>query len=185
MAEVIFGSGLSKPQSSEVFSAQPGRTTLVEHQINTEPEQKVKMCPYWIPEARQVAIEQEIQKMLTLGVIEESCSEWASPVVLVPKPDSINRFCSVFRKLNEILKFDTYSMPRVDELIDWLGKAQYISTLDLTKRILAGSPGSSVKREDHFCNLHGPVPVHCAALLSAWSPNHVQETDGQAAEAPP
>ena len=38
-----------------------------------------------------------------------------------------------FWGVNEISLFDTYPMPRVDELIDRLGKDQYISTLDLPK----------------------------------------------------
>ncbi len=38
-----------------------------------------------------------------------------------------------FRRLNEVSEFDGYPMPRVDELLDRLGRARYISTLDLTK----------------------------------------------------
>ena len=32
-----------------------------------------------------------------------------------------------------MLKGDAYPMPRVEDLIDWVGNAQYITTLDLTK----------------------------------------------------
>nr|XP_010792739.1 PREDICTED: uncharacterized protein LOC104965484 [Notothenia coriiceps] len=106
VAEVEYSPGLSKAQlqqtkelvqqSLDVFSLRPGRTTMVEHQIHTEPGQKVKMRPYRVPEERQAAIEQEVQKMLAMGVIEESHSEWTSPVVLVPKPDNTNMFCNDF-----------------------------------------------------------------------------------------
>lgn len=71
--------------------------------------------------------------MLELGVIEESNSEWSSPIVLIPKPDGSLRFCNDFRKLNTVSKFDAYPMPRVDELIERLGTARYLTTLDLTK----------------------------------------------------
>lgn len=71
--------------------------------------------------------------MLELGVIEESSSSWASPIVLVPKPDTTTRFCNDFWKLNKISLFDAYPMPKVDELLETLGPAQFISTLDLTK----------------------------------------------------
>ena len=54
-------------------------------------------------------------------------------MVLVPKPDGTFRFCNDFRKLNEVSAFDTYPMPRIDELIERLGPAWFISTLDLTK----------------------------------------------------
>ncbi len=71
--------------------------------------------------------------MLDLGLIKESQSAWSSPIVLVPKPDGSTRFCNDYRKLNEISKFDTYPMPRIDELIERLGPACFITTLDLTK----------------------------------------------------
>lgn len=61
--------------------------------------------------------------MIQLQVIEPSSSPW----------DGIFRFCNDFRKLNEVSQFDSYPMPRVDELIVRLGRARYISTLDLTK----------------------------------------------------
>ncbi len=71
--------------------------------------------------------------MLKLGVVEPSRSPWSSPIVMVPKPDGTLRFCNDFHRLNEVSEFDGYPMPRVDELLDRLGRARYISTLDLTK----------------------------------------------------
>ncbi len=68
-----------------------------------------------------------------MGVIEESHSDWASPIVLVPKTDGSVWFCVDYRKVNAVSKFDTYPMPRVDELLDRLGTARFYSTLDLTK----------------------------------------------------
>ena len=53
--------------------------------------------------------------------------------MLVPKLDGSLRFCNDFQGVNDISLFDAYPMPREDELIDRLGKARYISTLDLTK----------------------------------------------------
>ena len=71
--------------------------------------------------------------MLRRDIIERSKSTWSSPIVLVSKPDGSWRFCNDFRKLNEISIYDAYPMPRVDELIEWLGPTRFISTLDLTK----------------------------------------------------
>ncbi len=64
---------------------------------------------------------------------DESRSDWASPIVLVPKTDGSVRFCVDYRKVNAVSKFDAYPMPRVDELFDRLGTARFYSTLDLTK----------------------------------------------------
>lgn len=71
--------------------------------------------------------------MLDLQVIEPSKSEWCSPLVLVLRKDGTLRFCVDFSKLNAISAFDLYPMPRVDELVERLGKARYLSTLDLCK----------------------------------------------------
>ena len=93
-------------QHQDVFSELPGRTSMAVHDIQTNPGVTVRVRPYRIPEARRAAIHEEVTKMLKLGVIEESRSEWSSPVVLVPKPDGSFRFCNDFRKLNEVSKFD-------------------------------------------------------------------------------
>ncbi|KAF4083051.1 hypothetical protein AMELA_G00135610 [Ameiurus melas] len=71
--------------------------------------------------------------MLQVGVIEESNSPWPSPIVVVPKPDGSIRLCNDFRRLNQVSDFDSYPLPRVDDLVVCLGRARLISTLDLTK----------------------------------------------------
>ncbi len=70
--------------------------------------------------------------MLKLGAIEPSNSPWSSPIIMVPKPDGTLHFCNDFCRLNEVSEFG-YPMPWVDELLNRLGRARYISTLDLTK----------------------------------------------------
>lgn len=120
-------------RNNDFFSELPGLTHVIKHDIVTEPSVKVKIKPYRVPEARREVITQEINKMLDLGVIEESVSEWSSPIVLIPKSDGSIRFCNDYRQLNLVSKFDAYPMARVDELIDKLGGARYLTTLDLTK----------------------------------------------------
>lgn len=52
---------------------------------------------------------------------------------MVLKKDGTFRFCNDYRRLNSMSTFDSYPMPRVDELIERIGRARFISTLDLTK----------------------------------------------------
>jgi len=58
-------------------------------------------------------------------------SEWA--VFAVKKNGSL-RLCVDYLCLNAISQTNTYPIPRIDDLIDQLGQAQFLSTLDLTRR---------------------------------------------------
>ncbi len=118
---------------ADVFSPRPGQNNLIQHHIETEPGVVVRSRPYHLPEHTKKVVQSELEAMLEMGVIEESHSDWASPIVLVPKTDGSVRFCVDYRKVNAVSKFDAYPMPRVDELLDRLGTARFYSTLDLTK----------------------------------------------------
>ncbi len=49
--------------------------------------------PYRLPEhTKKKVVQSELEAMLEMGVIEESHSDWASPIVLVPKTDGSVRF---------------------------------------------------------------------------------------------
>lgn len=68
--------------------------------------------------------------MLDVGVIEPATSEWASPVVLVPKKDGSLRFFVDYRRLNTKTLTDAYPLPRMDDCIDSLGDARIFTTLE-------------------------------------------------------
>lgn len=71
--------------------------------------------------------------MLQDGVFDESTSQWSNPIMVVPKPDRSIRLCNEFRRLNQISECDSLPLPRVDNLVECLGKTRFISTLGLTK----------------------------------------------------
>ncbi|CAM5103445.1 unnamed protein product [Eretmochelys imbricata] len=115
------------------FSATPGLTEWAYHSIDTGNAHPIKVQPYRVSLQAKTAIGREIQNMLQMGVICPSGSAWASPVVLVPKPDGEIRFCMDYHKLNAVTRPDNYPMPHTNELLEKLGWAQFISALDLTK----------------------------------------------------
>lgn len=79
------------------------------------------------------SLHSEIDTMLDLGVFEPANNAWCNPIVTVPKLDQSLRVCNDFRKLSAVSKFDAYPMSQIDDLLERLGKAQYIATLDLCK----------------------------------------------------
>jgi hypothetical protein len=117
-----------------VFAEHPKRTPttrLAEHRIDTGSAPPVAVAPYRVSPAQRDVIDQQVQEMLESGVIRPSNSPYSSPVLLVKKADGSDRFCVDFRKLNSITKKDFYPLPRVDDMLDALGKADYFTVLDL------------------------------------------------------
>ncbi|XP_078240212.1 uncharacterized protein LOC144586237 [Pogona vitticeps] len=117
----------------DVFSTKPGHTQMAEHCINTKEGMVVRSGSRNWPFHLKDVINKEVDEMLKLGIIEPSNSPWRSYPVVVPKPDGKVRLCIDFRKLNEVSKFDAYPMPRIEDLLEKLGGAKYLSSLDLTK----------------------------------------------------
>lgn len=117
-----------------VFSDRPGTTTLITHQIELQPGARpVHQSPYRLHPEKLKAVNAEISQLLKDGIIEESESPWAAPIVVVPKPDGSNRLCTDFRKLNAVTIPDPFPMPRIDMLIDKVGGAKFLTKLDMTK----------------------------------------------------
>ena len=99
--------------------------------IDTGDAMPIRQAPCRTPFAVRCEVARHLQQMQENGVIQPSSSPWASPIVLVRKKDGTMRFCVDYRKLNEVTKADKFPLPRIDDLLDQLGKAQYFSTLDL------------------------------------------------------
>ncbi len=57
--------------------------------------------------------------------------EWATPLVVVMKQESV-RLCGDFKvTVNPVAKLDRYPIPKVDDLVATLGKGKLFTKLDL------------------------------------------------------
>ena len=115
------------------FQERPDLTTVVEHSIPLKDTTPARQRMYQVPERLLSSLKTEVEQMLLLGVIKRSSSEWSNPVVLVPKRHGTMRFCIDFHRVNAQSHFDAYPMPRLEDLIERLGNASYITTVDLCK----------------------------------------------------
>ena len=118
-------------EHSKMWSGQLGELNAAPHRINLEAGSRpFHAHPYRAgPQARSIEQEED-RRMSDMGFIEPCKSEWASPVVMVPKPDGSARFCVDYRRLNALTIKDTYPLPRTDECLHSLGEAKYFTTLD-------------------------------------------------------
>ena len=119
-------------ENHQVFTldeGERGETNLVQITIDTREAQPKQVPPHRAPLAARQEIAIQLKQMQDKGVIQPLCSPWASPVVLVRKKDGTMRFCIDYRQLNKVTKPDVYPLPRISDLLDQLGKAQFFRPL--------------------------------------------------------
>ena len=104
-----------------------------EHQIRLKSEVPIKLpyrriAPALIPEAKEL-----LKDLKKRGIIEESLSPYAAPIVLVRKKSGGLRLCIDYRKLNQVTHRDAFPLPRITESLDALEGARFFSTFDLAQ----------------------------------------------------
>ncbi|KAG8174632.1 hypothetical protein JTE90_013439 [Oedothorax gibbosus] len=115
------------------FSNVPGKTELIMHDIELSEEQSILSKPYRRSPRQNAILKTEIQKMLDLKIIEIGFSDCTSPMILVEAPGKGPRPCIDYRNLNKITKTKFFPLPNIEERIEIVSSAQYITVLDLSK----------------------------------------------------
>src|SRR5712675_2781705 len=88
-----------------------GRTTLITHNIDTGDAKPIRQGLRRQAQIHLDVIDHKIAKMESSGVIEPSCSPWASNVVVVTKHDKTPRITLDYRQLNNVTYKDSYPLP--------------------------------------------------------------------------
>ena len=117
----------------DIFTDVPSITDFGEHRIQLTTAEPIKGRAYSLPLALRETLDREIDSMLAMGIIEESAAAYASPVVMVKKPDGSTRVCIDYRKLNTVTVFDPEPMPTAEEIFAKLAGDRYFSKFDLSK----------------------------------------------------
>ncbi|KAL7841411.1 hypothetical protein SRHO_G00251020 [Serrasalmus rhombeus] len=122
----------------------------VEHNIRlTDP------CPFR-ERSRQLApadiedVCKHLQELLDAGVIKESRSPYASPIVVARKKNGNVRMCIDYRTLNSKTIPDQYTTPRIDDALYCLAGSRWFSVLDLRSGYYQIAMAEEVKDKTAF-----------------------------------
>ena len=89
-------------------------------------------APRQVPRAYADDEKRAIEDLKAKGVIRESTSPWASPIVLVKKKDGGVRPFVDYCKVNELVKPDSFLLPRIQDCLDAVAGFKLSSMFDLT-----------------------------------------------------
>ena len=107
-------------------------TNLLKMKIEINDSNPINVPPYRVQLDRRKAVEKAVEDMLESGIVRPSISPYNAPVVAVKKPNSDSyRICIDFRAENSIKKPVAQPLDNIDDILASLGKAKYLTKLDL------------------------------------------------------
>ena len=107
-----------------------GNFSEIVHEIDTRSARPIKQRIRRTPVGFASEEKDHLEKMLKVGVIEPSVSDWASAPLLIRKQDGTIRWCVDCRALNYVTTQDVFPLPLVEDCLDILAGNQWFSKLD-------------------------------------------------------
>ncbi|GFX86639.1 retrovirus-related Pol polyprotein from transposon 297 [Trichonephila clavipes] len=140
---------------SKCFSNNPGLTNLVEHEIQLVSDQSVRTKPYRMSRRQNEILKNEINRMLKLGIIEVGESDYMSPMILVEVAGKEPRPCIDYRKLNGIIRTEYFPLPNIEERVEKVSAAKFITVLNLSEGYWQIHLSKTAQRYAAFCTSFG------------------------------
>jgi transposase InsO family protein len=99
--------------------------------IQLKDKSPVVYRPYRLSYAEREVVRDMVEELKEAGIVCESTSDYASPIILVKKKTGGHRMCVDYRALNKKTIKEHYPLPRIDDQLDSLSGYTYYTTLDL------------------------------------------------------
>ena len=113
----------------------PPHRKEIDHEINYDEGKTNDDVPamplYQMSKDQLLVLRKTLTKLLDNGFIRVSNLPATAPVIFVKKPGGGLRFCVDYRRLNEIIRKDSYPIPCIDETLRKIAAAKYISKVDV------------------------------------------------------
>ena len=106
---------------------------MIVHEIVTNEPLPIRLHHYRCPIAWHDQFVHELDFLKEKNFIAPSTSPWAAPMFAVPKKTGDIRLIVDYRRLNNVTVPDPCVMPRIEVLLEMMGKANIYSKLDLKK----------------------------------------------------
>ena len=100
----------------------------------TEGASPIFWKPRPVPYALKENVEKELDKLEKRGVLSKiDRSEWAAPIVVVPKSDGTIRLCGDYKvTVNKVIQNESYPLPTAEDLFATLSGGEVFSKIDLS-----------------------------------------------------
>jgi len=119
-------------------------------------------------------VEQDLERQVHNGMLQRvEYSEWATPIVVVPKPSKANRICGDFSvTVNPHLKMNQYPIPRLEELFATLNRGEQFTKLGFSEAYL------QIEESQQFMmiNTHKDLFKYNHLLWHSSCPHSFQQT---------
>jgi hypothetical protein len=104
----------------------------------------ISKAPYRMASSKLKELKEQLYELLDKGFIRPSISPWGAPMLFVKKKNGSMRMCIDYQELNKVTIKNRYPLPRIDDLLGQLQRAQVFFKVDL----LSGYHQVRVKEED-------------------------------------
>lgn len=132
-----------------------GFTDIETMHIVMKEEKIIRHVPYRVAYGQRKYLRDEISALLENDIIEESTSEYASPVVLVPKRTGGFRMCVDYRMLNSVVQKEYFPTNLVEEEIHSLSGKRVFTLLDMMSGYLQIGVAESSRKYTAFVTPDG------------------------------